>query len=460
MSPMVEHTRPTAFIDVNVVTMEGADLLPDHVVLVEGTRIASIVPAQDARIPPDATVIDGEDGYLMPGLADMHVHLAFRDPDPNHLVLYLAQGVTTVRSMSGLPANADWRRAVEDGQLVGPTILTAGNVIVDGLEGVDPDMIAAAPVFIPRSAEEAVEEVRRQAEGWPDFVKVYEGLQEEHYLQAIAAANEAGVYVAGHVLDHLDRYSIFTSGIDEIAHLDELNHCHWLGSPDEPDFRFDFDAIEETARSMVENDVAVVFNLVADEVMHQLIFDADDVWSRPEYRVVRPQVLERWMIDGRHTSRFVDQGPYRRDQEMPFFKELVRIIHRAGVVVTVGSDTSPDLEGSIPSNIHRDLELLVESGLLPFEALGAGTRAAGAIVGRMGRDGAFGTIAPGQRADLLLLADNPLVDVSRTRDRVGVMARGRWHTQGQLDAMVEAYVATYSRPDWRGRAGERVSAIG
>ena len=440
---MSEHTRHVAFTHVNVVTLDNGDVVRDRSVLVQDGRIASIAPAHDREIPTGAQVIDGQGGYLMPGLADMHTHLAFRDPDPGHLALYLAEGVTMVRSMSGLPANAEWRTAVERGELIGPSILTAGNVIVDGLEGIDPEVIEAAPVFIPASADDAVDEVRRQAASWPDLVKVYEGLQEEHYLRAIEAANEAGIYVAGHVLDHLTRDAIFTSGINEIAHIDELNHCHWIGTPDEPDFGFDHDAIQNTAAMMVENDVAVVSNLVADEVISQLIFDADEVWARPEYRVVRPETLERWKLEGRHTTKFADQGRYRRDLELPFFMELVRSIHEAGAIVTVGTDTSPDLEGSIPGNLHRELELLVESGFSPLDALAAGTRNAGQVVDRMGRDGAFGTIAPGQRADLLLLESNPLANVSHTRERLGVMARGHWYTQNQLDAIVDKYIATY-----------------
>lgn len=440
---MSERGDPLALTNVNVVTMENEEVLRDHVVFIEGSRIVSIAPAGDCEVPGGFGVIDGQDGYLMPGLADMHVHLAFRDPDPAHLVLYVAEGVTTVRSMSGLPANAEWRTAVESGQMVGPTILTAGRVIVDGLDDIEPEVVAAAPVFIPGSADEATDEVRRQAASWPDLVKVYDGLREDHYLRAIQAANEAGIYVAGHVLNHLNRDTIFSSGINEIAHLDELNHCHWVGTPDEPDFGFDHGGIQETAGLMVENDVAVVSNLVADEVIYQLIFDADEVWSRPEYRVVRPEMLERWAAEGRHTNKFAAQGAYRRDLEMPFFMELIRSIHEAGVVVTIGTDTSPDMEGSISGNIHRELELLVDAGFSTFEALGAGTRDAGRIVDRMGRDGSFGTVAPGQRADLLLLQDNPLDKVSHTRDRIGLMARGRWWTQSQLDKMVDEYVAGF-----------------
>lgn len=441
-SPPPATNRQVAFTNVNVVPMDEAQVLEDHTVAVQSGRISAVGPSGAVEIPTDAEVIDGHGGFLMPGLADMHTHLGHRDQNPAHLVLYLATGTTTVRSMGGAPQNQDWRRRVEEGELVGPTILTSGEALVGGLDDEDPDVVASLPIFVPSSPSEAAAEVRRQAAGWADLIKVYDGLTEGQYLAAIAAANEAGIYVAGHALDEASVETILTSGINEIAHLDELNTYHWLGFPGEPGFAMDYDAIPDTAALMAQHDVAVVSNLVADEVMYELILDGDAVLSRPEYEVVPPDMLEGWRTEGRHTEKYADQGEHRRDVEMPFFKELLKALHDAGVIVTIGTDTSL-LEGSVPSNIHRELELLVESGLSTHQALAAGTSNAGRIAKRMHRDGSFGTVAAGQRADLLMLGDNPLQEVSHTRERVGVMAGGVWYAHGELDRMVTDLVATF-----------------
>ena len=126
---------------------------------------------------------------------------------------------------------------------------------------------------------------------------------------------------------------------------------------------------------------------------------------------------------------------------MPFLMTMIKALHEAGVPLLIGTDIP--VEGMLPAHVHRELELLVEAGLTPFEALEAGTKNAGLSVERMGSDGSFGTVAVGQRADLMLLSANPLVDVSRTRERQGVMAHGRWFTRAELDRLVEAYVASY-----------------
>jgi imidazolonepropionase-like amidohydrolase len=417
-------------------------VLVRHTVAVERGVIAAIGPDGAVGLDEETQVVDAAGGFLLPGLADMHTHLVMRDPDPAHLILYLAQGVTTLRSMSGTESNAAWRSLVEAGELLGPTIFTAGPTLVGGLEGEDPDLVASLPVYVPDSVDDIVAEVRRQAAGWADLVKVYDGLPEDQYLAAISTANQEGIYVAGHALDDTDLSTILTSGIDEIAHTDELNRYHWIGTPGRPDFALAYDAIPATVELMVDNDVAIVSNLVADEVLYQLIFGADEVLARPEYRTVRPETVGQWRRAGRHVERFADQGPYRRDQEMPFFLTLIRALHEAGIIITAGTDCST-LEGSVQSNIHRELELLVESGLSPYEALRAGTINASAIAGRMGKDAAFGAIAIGNRADLLLLEEDPLEDVGHTRSRLGVVVRGRWFSQEELDERVAALVASY-----------------
>ncbi len=154
---------------------------------------------------------------------------------------------------------------------------------------------------------------------------------------------------------------------------------------------------------------------------------------------MRPEILKRWLC-----SRMVNwqgQQEWRRNTVQPFLEQMIQRLHAADVPILTGTDTGN--EGSLPSHIHRELELLVKAGLSPYEALTAGTKNARLSVARMGVDDDFGEIVAGQRADLLLLESNPLDDVAATRRRLGVMSRGRWYTQAELDALVAELVATY-----------------
>lgn len=237
--------------------------------------------------------------------------------------------------------------------------------------------------------------------------------------------------------------AIVTSGTDELAHLDELNFFHWRGEFGSDDFYLDYEAIPATVALLKENNVNIVSNMSLGEALVNMIFEPEETLARPEYGVVRPEMIEFWRTKGRQNGRFAQQGPYRRDMEMDFFLALVKALNDAGVTVTTGTDTAPWTEGSLPSHIHRELELLVEAGLSNFDALSAGTRNTGLIFDRMGADGSFGTVEVGQRTDLILLTADPLENVSATRERVGVMVRGIWRPQEELDAMVDEFVAAY-----------------
>jgi imidazolonepropionase-like amidohydrolase len=505
----------TVFTNVNVVPMTSATVLENQSVVIEDGLIAAIGPVEAVNIPDGAKEIDGKGGYLMPGLADMHIHLYGWDSDPAHLNLYLAQGTTTIRSVAEHPDMLGWREQVRSGELEGPTIYSSGRVIVgnhDNYMGFDLPILAlncallltplllggliwlvwrparrprhmlniaiplllisgvglllAKPVvfadlmphlypefahgYLAETPAQAVAEVRRQQQQQVDSVKLYDGLTEETFLAGLAEAKRQGLYVHTHGLDEMELDTLLNSGIDEIVHVDEFNSFHWNKPTNEvvADFvngidpELAFKRIPHTVELMARNEIALVSNLTADEVSLQMILNTPAVLARSEYHVVRPEILDIWKTEGRPVTKWIHQANYRT-KELPFYYTLIKAMNDAGVVITIGTDTAALVEGTIPANIHRELELLVESGLSNFEALQAGTKNAGAIINRMGRDGNFGTMEIGQRADMLLLKENPLENVSHTRNRVGVMTRGKWYTQEQLDKKVEEYISTF-----------------
>ena len=130
---LAQGPQTTAFVNVNVIPMDTERVLENQTVIIEGDRITAIGPADEVTVPEGAEIVEGQGGYLMPGLADMHMHLQSIVPafdGPGQLPLYLAQGVTTIRNYSGIPENLVWRDEVVRGERVGPTIYTAGPVII------------------------------------------------------------------------------------------------------------------------------------------------------------------------------------------------------------------------------------------------------------------------------------------------------------------------------------------
>jgi hypothetical protein len=154
-----------AFVNVKVIPMEGERAAPGQTVIVSGDRIAAIGAAADVRVPQGATVIDGSGRYLVPGLTDAHVHLegdgtgGTTRSDFGDAPLYLAHGVTTVFNLRGLPVHLEWRRRIESGEMVGPTIYTSGEFVNE-----------------PRvnTADEVQREVTTQAREGYDLIKYHE----------------------------------------------------------------------------------------------------------------------------------------------------------------------------------------------------------------------------------------------------------------------------------------------
>ena len=124
-----------AFVDVKVIPMDSDRVWEHQTVLIKGGHISEIGAVDAVTFPADSEVIQANGAYLMPGLADMHTHLSDFDPDPQHLILYLANGVTTLRSLNTPWRIMKWRDKVNAGELLGPTIYLSGPSIV----GVPPD---------------------------------------------------------------------------------------------------------------------------------------------------------------------------------------------------------------------------------------------------------------------------------------------------------------------------------
>ena len=176
-----EPAAPIAFVGVQVVPMDEERVLADHTVVIRDGRIVALGRSEDVAVPPAATDFDGRGRYLVPGLADMHAHLsgyvtdAGSDKDAiarSEMLLYVATGVTLVRNMSGSDTHVEYRRRVAAGELVGPRIATATN-IVDGPKPVWPSAIQMSD---PAEAEELVQGFVR---GGYDQIKIYAPQREQ-----------------------------------------------------------------------------------------------------------------------------------------------------------------------------------------------------------------------------------------------------------------------------------------
>ena len=180
-----------AIVDVTVVDTARGVLVPHQTVVVDGTRIAFAGPVASARPSADARRVDGRGKFLMPGLADMHIHIAPEAADPasaaKEFLLLVAHGVTTARVMIGQPEHLALRDKIARGELFGPRLYVAGPPL-----GIDPKLLPGIPEI--KTLDDARRVPADQKKAGYDAVKILDDLTLEQYDAIVA-----GVFVAGDV---------------------------------------------------------------------------------------------------------------------------------------------------------------------------------------------------------------------------------------------------------------------
>jgi imidazolonepropionase-like amidohydrolase len=423
VSPSADRT--IAFEHVNVIPLDDERVLQDFTVVVRNEVISAVGPAQSTAIPNGARRIDGRGKYLMPGLVDMHVHIN----SLGDMLLYVASGVTTVRNMRGYAYHLRWRERIATGQMLGPTLYTTGNM----LEG---DSAFSQGSIVIRTRAGATRAVRAmQREGY-DFVKVYVRLDTAAYAGVIAAGAELGIPVVGHIPWKVGAPRALAAHQSTIEHAENLYQT-WFDSRIEP---AGIPALADAARSsgVAVTPTLTVFRAVAE---NPLMGDSvDALLARAEMRYVEPALKRAWQeeaLDWLRPERNRARQAQRFAGELVFFKQITAGLHRAGVPILAGTD-SPSPWRVPGRQLREELRLYVEIGLTPYQALLTATRNPATVL-----QGRFGGVAPGAPADLLLLDANPLQDIVNLERQAGVVVRGRWYPQAQIDSMLEELARIY-----------------
>src|SRR5688572_10453398 len=363
------QTRQTdlAIEHVTVLPMTRDTALRDHTVLVRGDRIEWIGPSNTARVPAAARRVDGRGKFLIPGLADMHVHLR----STQHLSQFVAAGVTTVRNMHGGPQHVAWRERIAAGTLNGPTIFTAGPPL--GQYRVNPDPRFAGV----RTTVDAERAVRQQIEAGYDMIKIIQRIEPPVFRHLMRVARAARMPVVGHVIPGVGLEDAVLLGQASVEHVDGLRN-----------------------RSRMRS-----------------LFGADSKGFDEDARIIARRGA--W-VGTIASSRTGDCAP-----PTAVVRRSIAALRTARVKMLAGSDAGigPVQPGSA---LHCELQTLVAAGLTPYEALATATVNAGAFAKAYLKRAQipFGTVTVGARADLVLLASDPRADIRAVTRPVAIVLRG------------------------------------
>ena len=428
-----------AITGVSIVDVQTGRIDAGRTVVVRGNRIVSISPA-GTRTPPATQIVRGDGTYLIPGLWDMHTHSA--SAAARELPLHLSFGVTGIRNMhttvdTALQLVAAIRRAVTAGTLTGPRFVANGATV----DGPRPAQQGSVTIGGPEHARRVVDSL---VAGGAEFVKVYNLLPRETYFAVVDAAKATGMPLVGHVPFTVRAEEAAAAGQRSIEHFDGLDFsCSSRGEALRSAFlaRPSREAWHATTDSLTASwsasscapaiaafarhrtwQVPTLAVAWGDAASDSVLADSAAV------RLVSPRALEAW----RGMAGEASEG-YRRLARARFDNAVatLRLVHAAGIPILAGTDVGNPFV--VPGwSLHRELELLVEAGLSPLEALQAATLNPARF---LEATDSLGTVAVGKLGDLVLLDGNPLTDIRQTQRIRGVMVNGRYFDRAALDAL-------------------------
>ena len=445
----------TAFIGVNVIPMDKEQVLRNQTVIIRDGLIVELGQKGKIKVPKDATKIKGKGKFLIPGLTDMHAHLLSDEALPDSLAadelkIMIANGVTSIRLMIGTPEHLALRRRSAAAEIIAPTIYTAspqfsGRPIGEPFNG-----------YVVKTGEEARAAVRKaKADGY-DFIKLTFFITREVYDAAVDEAAKLNIRVIGHVdrqvgfedvqagqqIEHLDGF--FEAMIPPDAKLPGSTSgvFVWQAKAWESLDVLDEKQIPALAAESVRANPFSCPTLTFLKSSFGTGSTDEQVKSRPGYRFYPPKMREE-MDQPRH--RFWQNPPTaeRRAKYVDYRNKITKAIHDAGGKILAGSD-SPDWLLMYGFTLHTEIKNLTEAGLSNYAALEAATRNPAEFFDALASSG---TIEKGKRADLVLLDADPLADISNTGKRAGVMLKGKWYPQRELNGWLDEIAAKFQEVD-------------
>ena len=409
-----------AIVGVTVIDPQAGAATAGMTVVVQDGRIASV--GADAAIPRDATVIDGRAQFLMPGLWDMHVHLGFARESA--FPAFVANGVTAVRDLGGDLAEIDrWRQEVAAGSRIGPLIVRAG-----------PMLIGQNPVRFQlqiETPEMGRDTVRRLHTAGVDQIKV-KSMPRDAYFAIMTEARALGLPVTGHIPQTVTPAEASDAG-QSVEHVPTLFDGTFSSAHQARDFSAEIalwrttDEARALFQRFVRNGTFVDPTLVPYERLENRVGaglpDPDWRYTAASARAEAEKQMGRVRYDA-------GPQPRLRGLDLRELQAVTRMMHDAGVKLLAGTDVS--FFNAPGFSLHDELELLVDAGLPPSAALRAATSTPAAVFPKL----ETGSVAPGRRADLVLLDANPLIDIRNTRRIRAVVLAGRLLDRTALDRLL------------------------
>jgi imidazolonepropionase-like amidohydrolase len=391
--------------------LDGYEVPPLHhaAVLVEGDRVVWVGRAADARIPPDATVIDTSGRVMLPGLMDLHVHLKnighgnYDRWDPWIMERNLLEkvnaisarqllmaGVTTAVDLGAqIPEILTTRNRIAKGEIPGPRLLVSGPWITRNLGNYQPRPVRQIKVDTPEDAARATEDLIAKG---VDVIKAYVGLTPAHYRAITETAHKQRIRVHAHVYSESDTRNALENGVDVLTHAGSAGTA--------PPYT------EQLIRDIVNSGRPVVVTAAHRSWVFPATVEFPERLRDPQLREdFGPEIYTEVQSSFENFQRLGYMG--RIEREVFFRERGLKQFIESGAVLGMGTDSGT------PLNFHtealwREIKAHVDMGMSPQRAISAATRVNARILGKADE---LGTIEPGKLADIIVVRGNPLFDI-------------------------------------------------
>jgi len=417
---LAPQTRTLAITGVSVVDVVDGRITPNSTVTVTGQTIATV--GQNGVPPPGATVVDGRNAFLIPGLWDMHAHM--EAGGASWLQLYVANGVTGIRDMgSALDLILKMRDDTASGRVLGPRIFAAGPIL-DDAPGEWPYRMRV------KSAEDGRAAVQLLKRRGVDLIKVHDHTPRDAFFAIADAARRQNLPLAGHRPLKVTLEELIDAGQRDLEHLDNLQL--WKPCPGQgyqPGMCADLfqmlarRGVWQTPTLVAMAELATIGTPASSIGADRLAYASKamrDAWAGNQSLFATPEVV-RAMKAGAEVGAAVTAG-----------------MARAGVGILAGCDTMP-----AGFCVHDELAAMVRGGMPPLAALQTATINPARY---FGLDETAGRVVRGNRADLVMLEENPLTNIANLSRIRAVVAAGRYLDRTELDRLLaEAKAATADR---------------
>jgi hypothetical protein len=399
-------------INVNVIPMNQDTTLVDKMVYIKEGIIQEIADNIEVK---EVEIIDARNKYLTPGLIDMHVHLW----DRHELGLYLSNGVTAVRNLWGMPMHLRLKEDIKNDKIISPMFFTTGPKLTG------PDFLGDDNLQLTDSSEAKEKVISYKKRGY-DFIKTYYGLTEDLFDAVVEQATISDMDIIAHPSQKVPYSYHFNPQIKSIEHVEDI-----IQQPLK--FKLDTLKLEEVIRDFEKSKHSSFSpTLTVYNNIYQMLID-DQILESEQLQFINPLIkkvdskaqFERWNTAKQRDSSIVKTIKKQHD----FHLKIIRKLHKAGVTFISGTDAGIGV--TIPGfSIHQELAFYKEAGFSNHETLKTATINASKTHTIMNN---MGTIEVGKIANLIVVDDNPLLDLSVLKKPTTVFIKGRKLNRKTLD---------------------------